>query len=90
MARTPVSSEVVEQLPVSEVNVTVGCRGRNGGGKTIDDLRKREVVFHDVSRCATRRVGESTSTIYHTWRAAAKSLTMIGVAMSFTALPASK
>jgi hypothetical protein len=48
-------------LFVSEVNATVGCGGRNGRGKAIDDLRKREVVFHDVSRCAIKAVAESTS-----------------------------
>jgi hypothetical protein len=47
-------AEVVEELPVSEVNPTLGGRGRYGRGKAIDDLRKREVVFHTASIRAAR------------------------------------
>ena len=39
-------AEVSEEVSVREFDPTVGGSRRNGRGKAIDDLRKREVVFH--------------------------------------------
>jgi hypothetical protein len=57
-------TEIIEEVLVNEVDPTVGCRGRNGRGQAIDDLRKRELVFHTTFRCAMPRVAESTVTLY--------------------------
>ncbi len=54
-----------EELPVNDVNPTVGCR-RKGCGKAIDDLRKREIVIPSRLSMRDPERGESTRSLpYH-------------------------
>ena len=43
-------AEVIQDQPIDEVNLTVGRDCRNERGQAVDDLPKRELVFHIVFR----------------------------------------